>query len=244
MTTLTNEAGKEIVVLTDAEIELIRIKREEEALAKAKREAEEQVRIDKTIVAKELEITSEIGKGEAQVEAAQVFFIEFPADQWDVVIKEHDDVKKASTYVSGGEDIIHWSKNFKRRSATIVSKDKVFTVYIAQHLVYSSTWSSRATNKGWTMLLNGKGVEYAYERKHLKRVSTLLDKVKSVRAAEEYKIKSMNKAKNRDEVCLELLNAQFPNASIVKDSDSNYSYRNGAEFRNWVVYVFGSIYAL
>lgn len=157
--------------LTQAEIELIAMKREQEALAIKEAELQKQIQLQKEIE-KANSYIAKLQKEDAEcLAAAKKYLADFGPD-WTLNVKTSNHTYSKIDYT--------------RSEVTIENGD--YKVYVSMHTVYKS-WSS--SNKGYKMQLSGPGVDYKYQSKYLTKVSTVEAKVKDC-------IESLNSSKNAE----------------------------------------------
>ena len=215
----------ETMELTQAEKEMIAIKREQEALIKKERELQKQVSNAKCIADKKEYMVIETGFDNAQIQAAMDFEdtlsgiqsgFECKIDTWEetVTVKDYNDAK---------EYVPVWSDKFTRRRATIVYG--AHTIKVAKHITYSSKWSSRGTDNGFKMYLSGPKVEYAYVSKALSSCATVIRKINE--CIEQ--IQSQNRLKQTQlsavQTTVEKMCAMYPDAMVTSEKSGERSWK-------------------
>ena len=213
--------------LTQAEIELISLKREQEVLAAKEAELRIQTRIQKEIESAEKYIKDAERFDSLELNAAKNFFKSFSKD-WSLVIDEKDETKQVINYDTVGRRTseVIWSKTFKRKAAKIVKGD--YIVRVKEHVVFTR-WSH--SSKGYKMQLSGPDVDYAYSSKYLAKASTIEGKVKECIEAIEYR----NNATNKLEIAIAKVKgeyqAKYPKCKITEEThyfvDNKGRYRDG-----------------
>jgi hypothetical protein len=207
----------ETMELTQAEKEMIAIKREQEALVKKEQELQNQVRIAKYIADKKEYMAIETSFDNAQLQAAMDFEdklseiqsgFQCKIDTWEetVTVKEYNDAR---------EYVPVWSDKFTRRRATIVNG--AYTIKVAKHITYSSKWSSRGTDNGFKMYLSGPKVDYAYESKALSSCATVIRKINE--CIEQIQSENLLKQTQLSAVqtTVEKMCAMYPDAMVTSE---------------------------
>lgn len=213
---------KNTVELTPAELEMIKVKREQEALAKKEAEAKQAIQLEKDIKAKEEYIAKTIAKDSAQVAAANNFQKEL-GGMYVVEIKQwNEEVKVMGDYINKEEGFDRhtlWSKTFTRQSASI--KRGSYYISVAEHITYSSS-GSRGTSKGYKMQLSGPGIE-SYNRSYT-RASKVNEIIKAAIDAADAHKKAEEAKKNALQATVDRFKAEYPDSEITTDRGYERSY--------------------
>ena len=110
------------VELTPAELEMIKVKREQEALAKKEAEAKQAIQLEKDIKEREAQIAAIQKKDLEQIAAAKAYQAEL-GGMYTVKIETWEETKQVmGDYINrenGFDRHILWSKTYDRQSAKI-----------------------------------------------------------------------------------------------------------------------------
>jgi len=222
----------ETMELTQAEKEMIAIKREQETLKQKEQELQKQVRIAKYIADKKEYMAIETSFDNAQLQAAMDFEdklseiqsgFQCKIDTWEetVTVKEYNDAR---------EYVPVWSDKFTRRRATIVNG--AYTIKVAKHITYSSKWSTRGTDNGYKMYLSGPEVDYAYESKALSSCSTVVRKIKECSDGIANKKLQELKQKSAALSAFDKMHALYGDTAVITLETSGELGYN----KNWITY--------
>lgn len=220
--------------LTPAELEMINLKREQEALAKKEADAKKALQLEKDIRDKQAYIAKVKVNDQAQVDAVKDYLAGFKDAQYTLNVKTWDE-----TVVIKGEYIdpehkdnnyerhIEWQDTFERQSAKIVYKG--YSIRVEEQIVYSSKWSSRGTSNGFKMYVSGPGIEWKEERRALVRVSKAKEKIETaiemIQAEEDYK----NKQKGALQLTVDKFQSEYPDAEVSTDKGWERGYGRNAD---------------
>ena len=218
------------VELTPAELEMIKVKREQEALAKKEAEAKKAIQLEKDIKDKEAYITKQIAVDNAQVQATQNFCTELGGVYKVEVAVHNEEVKIGGNYINpadpqacGYEREILWSKTFVRQRAQIIRPNSTYRIQVQEHITYASKWSSRGTSQGYKMYVYGPGLEsnnraYTRTSKVNEIIKDAIDAADAAKKAEEAK-------KNAVATTVDRFKAEYPDADVTTDKgwDRGYS---------------------
>ena len=207
----------EVLELTPAELEIIRIKREKEALIQAEKQANIQAKLERDIVTCKAEVAKIIKAQDEQIAAATEYHKQL-GKGWQLNIGENENEKTVLDYYSGNKDenghykVIH-RETFTRKEACIVNGK--FTVKVKVQVVYGSQWDVRGTSNGWKMYLSGPGLDYKYERKALTKADTINKKIKEVCDAHEAKLNSAKRQINAVADTVAKMQELYPDAEVI-----------------------------
>lgn len=219
------------VTLTPAELELIKLKREQEALAEKEAALQKAADNEKRVTTEISRMHKDIDKSQAQVKAAWTFARDFGPD-WTVKVETHSRRYAVQDYLGYSKYDVHWETNQPLETATIVNGD--WHVRVDEHHTSGDSWGRGSKNLGWKMYLSGPGIDYAYARKALSRASTIEEKVKDIkesrRLAEETKRKTATALEN----IVATMAERYPDASIVTGKSGEYG--NSWKRTNWFEY--------
>lgn len=171
--------------------------------------------------AKKVELKSkEVIKAAAQREAARNFFKGFDQSKFELVER----VDLASLVVKLNGDTVYHDSKYELKKLFIqctVPGFKHKVVSVREHVVYSGSWSSYGSNKGFKMFYD---TSRAY--KNAKKLSTLiLNDIEKQIEAREAEVRKANSFEN----ALQMLTEKFPNSEVKKDFISQaygYNRRN------------------
>ena len=172
------------ITLTQSEIEMIQLKREQEALkgreAKLKKSAEN----EKQILAQKAQMKKNLDYSRAQIAATKAFLDEFMGG-WTMYIDSENVKYEVRNYLGDNKWESVWEEYQPQETARIVNGQ--YTITVKEHVTSGDSWGRGQKNRGFKMFLSGPGVEWAYERKALGRVSTLIKKYDEVTEAIRYR---------------------------------------------------------
>jgi len=209
-----------VMELSPAELEMISLKREQEALAQKEKAAKEALQLEKDIADKKAYIAKVTKEDVAQVRAVRDFNVEFD-NQYSVAVKTWDEtVNIFGSYIDMDNSMdrhILWSELFQRQSATIVHKGG-YRIQVSEQIVYTSRYSSRGTSKGFKMYIDGPGIDYLKSSKAYARVSTVMEKIKEAQDKVQAEIDLKNKQKSSLQTTVDKFKAEYPDADVTTDS--------------------------
>lgn len=214
--------------LTPAELEMIRVKREQFELAKKEEEAKQAIQLEKDIKAKEEYITKTIAKDAEQIAAAKAYQADL-GGMYAVDIKEwEEEVKVMGEYINREEGFdrhILWSKTFTRQTAWIVRGS--YKIKVEEQITYSSKWSSRGTSQGYKMYISGPGIEWKQERRAYARVAKVNEVIKTAMDQIDFERKAAEAKKNALQTTVDRFKAEYPDAEVTTDKgwESGYGSR-------------------
>ena len=208
--------------LTPAELEMVALKREQEALAKKEADLKKQAQMEKEVAERKQYMAKTIATCNRQVQAVKDFAADLGKGYEVVVTVHEDECKVTGDYLNmekpsecGYEREILWSEKFNKESARI--KYGNYTICVEEQIVYGSHWSSRGTSKGYKMYVSGPGIDWKEERRALGRVSTVKEKIKTamdkIQAEENHK----NAQKNALEKTVDRFKSEYPDAEVTTD---------------------------
>ena len=218
--------------LTPAELEMVALIREKEALAKKEAEAKKALELEKEIKAKQDYIAANKKKDQEQVDAARKYLLDFDTTQYSLDIKTWNETAQVTgDYIdkeNGFDRHILWSEVYERQGAVISHKDGQ-KVKVEEQIVYSSKWSSRGESKGYKMYISGPGIEYKQEGQALSRVKSVMEKIKAANESIAYTKKKEENKRNALQVTVDRFKAEYPDAEVTTD----YNYDKGYDSRHY-----------
>lgn len=228
-----------VMELSPAELEMINLKREQAALAEKEAKAKKALQLEKEIADHRAFITKLTIKDAAQVKACQDFNVEFD-NQYSVVINTWEEAKEIKgDYIDPehkDDNYIRetlWKETFERKSATIKHKAG-YTIQVDEQIVYSSSWRSTGTSKGYKMYVSGPGIEYKQERQALSRPSSVMEKVKKAMEKVAEEIAYKNKQKGSLQTTVDKFKAEYPEAEVT--TDRGYERAHGRSYSDGTSY--------
>ena len=223
--------------LTPAELEMVALIREKEALAKKEAEAKKALELEKDIKAKQDSIAANKKKDQEQVAAARKYLLDFDATQYSLDIKTWNETAQVTgDYIdkeNGFDRHILWSEVYERQAAIISHKDGQ-KVKVEEQIVYSSSWRSRGESKGYKMYICGPGIEYKQEGQALSRVKSVMEKIKAANEGIESKRKHEENKKNALQVTVDRFKADYPEAEVT--TDRGYERAHGRSYADGTTY--------
>ena len=225
--------------LTPAELEMVALIREKEALAKKEADAKKALQLEKDIADQKARITKITIKDAAQVKACQDFNVEFD-NQYSVVIKTWEEIAVVKgEYIDpehkdgNYERETFWQGDIARQSATIKHKAG-YTIQVEEQIVYSSSWRSTGTSKGYKMYVSGPGIEYKQERQALSRVTSVMEKVTKAMEKVADEIAYKNRQKGALQTTVDKFKAEYPDAEVI--TDNGYERAHGRSYSGGTTY--------
>ena len=223
--------------LTPAELEMVALIREKEALAKKEAEAKKALELEKDIKAKQDSIAANKKKDSEQIAAARKYLLDFDTTQYSLDIKTWEETAQVTgDYIdkeNGFDRHILWSEVYERQSAIISHKDGQ-KVKVEEQIVYSSSWRSRGESKGYKMYICGPGIEYKQEGQALSRVKSVMEKIKAANEGIESKRKHEENKKNALQVTVDRFKADYPDAEVT--TDRGYERAHGRSYADGTTY--------
>ena len=223
--------------LTPAELEMVALIREKEALAKKEAEAKKALELEKDIKAKQDSIAANKKKDSEQIAAARKYLLDFDTTQYSLDIKTWEETAQVTgDYIdkeNGFDRHILWSEVYERQSAIISHKDGQ-KVKVEEQIVYSSSWRSRGESKGYKMYICGPGIEYKQEGQALSRVKSVMEKIKAANEGIESKRKHEENKKNALQVTVDRFKADYPEAEVT--TDRGYERAHGRSYADGTTY--------
>lgn len=218
--------------LTPAELEMIRLKREQLELAKKEEEAKKAIQLEKDIKAKEEYIKKTIAKDLEQINAANTFATDL-GSAYVVYVQDHnEEVKIMGDYINkenGFDRHVLWSKCFKRKTATI-SRSVVgvgeYRISVAEQITYAK-WSTRGTSQGYKMYVSGPDIDWKQQNRAYARATKVNEVIKEAVAQFEYR-KSVEESKKNAMACtVAKMQKDYPNAKVDIGYDYERTYKGG-----------------
>ena len=211
------------VELTPAELEMIKVKREQEALAKKEAEAKQAIQLEKDIKEKEAYIVKVQRQDAEQVAATKKFANELGSMYKLEISEAENTVQVMGDYIdreNGFDRHILWSKTFTRQSARITRSQWWITV--SEHITYASKWSRTGTSNGYKMELHGPEMgsnnrQYTRTSKVNELINDAIDTIESRKKAEEAK-------KNAVQTTVDRFKTEYPDAEVTTDRGWEKSY--------------------
>ena len=223
--------------LTPAELEMVALIREKEALAKKEAEAKKALELEKDIKAKQDSIAANKKKDSEQIAAARKYLLDFDTTQYSLDIKTWEETAQVTgDYIdkeNGFDRHILWSEVYERQSAIISHKDGQ-KVKVEEQIVYSSSWRSRGESKGYKMYICGPGIDYKQEGQALSRVKSVMEKIKAANEGIESKRKHEENKKNALQVTVDRFKADYPEAEVT--TDRGYERAHGRSYADGTTY--------
>ena len=223
--------------LTPAELEMVALIREKEALAKKEAEAKKALELEKDIKAKQDSIAANKKKDSEQIAAARKYLLDFDTTQYSLDIKTWEETAQVTgDYIdkeNGFDRHILWSEVYERQGAVISHKDGQ-KVKVEEQIVYSSSWRSRGESKGYKMYICGPGIDYKQEGQALSRVKSVMEKIKAANEGIESKRKHEENKKNALQVTVDRFKADYPDAEVT--TDRGYERAHGRTYSGGTTY--------
>jgi hypothetical protein len=223
--------------LTPAELEMVALIREKEALAKKEAEAKKALELEKEIKAKQDMIAANKKKDQEQIAAARKYLLDFDTTQYSLDIKTWNETAQVNgDYINkenGFDRHILWSEVYERQSAIISHKDGQ-KVKVDEQIVYSLSWRSRGESKGYKMYICGPGIDYKQEGQALSRVKSVMEKIKTANDKIDNARKLEVNKKNALQTTMDRFKAEYPDAEVT--TDRGYERGYGKRYSDGVTY--------
>ena len=231
MKTTENNPSTEAITLTPAEIEMIRIKREQEELKAKEAETKKQLEREKSI--KEIGIRREsfISNVKTQQNATEQFLAELNIN---AVSHKYELTKTERT-----EQFILWNYKIeaedKYEKETYYNEPLTYEIYglnvvdrnikIEVKEYFKSTGYSSYSRK---QVSQGFRMYFIYENKAIKVVKTIIEKVNDKISSEDRKKVQIQETSTAKELALAELKKRYPEAELTADSKyTSYGHKNG-----------------
>jgi hypothetical protein len=199
------------IELTQAELDLIQAKRDEQAAE----EQRKQERINADIVKAKANIARRQEEDKKQNAAARAFQKEL-GKGWEERTREEERTER----VYWGMEVV-WSDTYT--DCRVYLENGKYKVHVNKHTVYSNSWS-RGTDRGYKMYVSGPEIEYGYSQKALSKAATVNKKVEecieTINAREEAKKKKASAV----ETAVHDLQVAYPNAKVLATRDWTRGY--------------------
>jgi nitrogen regulatory protein PII len=203
------------IELSQAELDLIQAKRDQEAAEEQQR----QIKIQADIVKAKANIARRQEEDRQQNAAARAFQKEL-GEGWEERTREEERTERVYHHLE-----VVWSETYT--DCRVYFEKEKYRVFINKHTTYGSAWG-RGTDKGYKMFVSGPEIEYGYSQKALSKAATVNKKVQdcidTINAREEMKKKKASAV----ETVVADLKEKFPTATIIaiKDWTRGYSSKN------------------
>jgi len=208
------------ITLTQSEIEMIQLKREQEALKEREAKLKKSAENEKQILAQKAQMKKNLDYSRAQIAATKAFLDEFGPD-WKLQIDTQNVKYAVRNYLGDDkwEDV--WEEYQIQETARIVNGK--YTVTVKEHVTSGNSWGYGQKNRGFKMFLSGPGVEWAYEKKALGRVSTLIKKYDEVTEAIRYREEQVQKQASAKDKTIAKMKELYPDATVEGGRGGEYA---------------------
>lgn len=221
---------------TEAELRMIQLQREKEAIEKKEAEAKKAIKIEKDITAAENDIVKLIDGDSEQIKTATVYHTTLSkiSDNYkidfilkDLVINVYGDYINPDNPKEHNYDrVVCWSKTIKRRSAVINYFNSInntnYAVSIREHMSYSGY---RTTNQGYKMYISGPGIEYNTSNRAYKTPSKVHEIITETIESINRKTRMEEKKKSVLVDTVTKMKELYPNAKITEGYDYERVHR-------------------
>lgn len=226
-----------VETLSPAELEMIKVKREQEALAKKEADAKKAIQLEKDIKEREAQIAAIQKKDQEQVEAAKAYQAEL-GGMYTVRIETWEETKQVmGDYINrenGFDRHILWSKTYERQSAKI-ERNSNYYIKVTEQIVYSSRWSTKGTSKGYKMEVFGPGL--GDNNRMYSRASKVNEVIKEAMDLIDARKKAEAAKKNAVAVAMQRVNEEYPDATVTSECKWERGYKPGTGFEYDVITV-------
>lgn len=210
----------ETLELTQAEKEMIALKREQEALKAREKMLQEQAQLEKDIAVQKNKILADGKEDAAQIAAATEFASKLPG------FTMHLSTREATVKVTkweDGDNVTLWSEKYERTHAHFTDGDG-YTIRVVEHITWGNGWRARSTNHGYKMYISGPGLDYKIERRAYKNPKTALAAIDDAKKQIAYEKAAKAKQANALTTTVEKLQAKYPDATVTTGYDYERSY--------------------
>jgi hypothetical protein len=215
------------ITLTQNEIEMIQLKREQEALKEREALLVKAAKNEREIQGVKAQMKKNLDYSRAQVAATKAFLDEMMGG-WKLQIDTQNVKYQVRDYLGGGEWESIWEEYQAQETARIVNGQ--YTIKVDEHVTSGNSWGHGQKNLGFKMYLSGPGIEWAYERKALGRVSTLIKKYDAALAQIRYEADMKAKKASAVETTVAKMKELYPDAEVVAGTSGKYTDYGR---RNW-----------
>jgi len=220
------------LTLTTAELALIENARKQEILNQEAKALQNAAKLEKDIIEAEAAIKKELAENNDQVEAATEFLKQleklnpkYKLIQEDAIITRQ--IKGEYLPDTKYEREILKEIKYNSTLAHITLEGTPFKIEVKKHFVYGNSWSSRATDKGYKMLLIGGGF---YNERLLSNPKTLNKKIEDKQEEDRSRAEAKIKKASAVEFVFDNLSIQYPDAIIIKGTEwirNNWNKQGG-----------------
>jgi hypothetical protein len=217
--------------LTPSEIEMIQLKREQEALKEREALLKKAAENEKQILVQKSQMKKNLEYSRAQVAATKAFLDEFGPD-WKLQIDTQNVKYEVRNYLGDGEWESVWEEYQIQETARIVNGK--YTVTVKEQVTSGNKWGYGQKNQGFKMYLSGPGIEWAYERKALGRVSTLIKKYDEMTEAIRYRAEQVQKQASAKDKTIAKMKELYPDATV--EGGKGGEYANPYKRTDWIEY--------
>lgn len=211
--------------LTQAEKEMIALKREQEALAIREAELNRQAELEKKISDARITVKKQMASDQEQIAAAREYAKKMPGANLKITIWQA--VEKVHQYNEQNEWIVVHEEPITREEAAIHFDE--YKIRVAKHFVYSGKWGRHSTDKGYKMFVSGPGIKYQEEGRALSNPATAIKKIQEAIDTRNSLKLAAERQKSALETTIEKMKRLYPNAMVTSDRGSEKNYRGHYE---------------
>ena len=216
------------IELTPAEIEMIKVKRDQEELAKKEADLKKRAQYEKEIEGRKSYISKQTQVDNAQIEAARKYANEL-GSMYTVEIRSWDEkltvtgdrINQDNPKESNYDRHIIWERSYKRQEATIIRPNgpkDVFKIAVTEHIVGDGWRYSKS--KGYKMCIcSGPEIDYKQSSRMYTRASKVNDIIKEALNTVTFKANLEIAKKTALQTTVDKMKDQYPDATIVTGYD-------------------------
>jgi hypothetical protein len=219
------------ITLTQSEIEMIQVKREQEALKEREALLKKAAENEKQILVQKSQMRKNLEHSRAQVAATKDYLDEFMGG-WKLQVDTQNVKYEVRNYLGDNKWESVWEEYQLQEVARIVNGQ--YTIRVAEHVTSGDKWGYGQKNRGFKMFLSGPGVDWAYEKKALGRVSTLIKKYDEVTEAIRYRAEQVQKQASAKDKTIAKMKELYPDATV--EGGKGGEYANSWNRTGWVDY--------
>jgi hypothetical protein len=219
------------ITLTQTEIEMIQLKREQEALKDRETLLKKAAENEKQIQAQKSQMKKNLDYSRAQVAATKDYLEEFMGG-WKLQIDTQNVKYEVRNYLGNNKWESVWEEYQLQEVARIVNGR--YTVTVKEHITSGDRWGYGQKNLGFKMFLSGPSIEWGYEKKALARVSTLIKKYDEVTEAILYRAEQVQKQASAKDRTIAKMKELYPDATV--EGGEGGEYANPYKRNGWIQY--------
>ena len=230
---MTTEAKNPEIQLTEAEIAMIQLKREQEELNKKKEENSRLIKEGEEITKKKEQIKADTKRDAQLVAEIERLFNELPKGEYELVdiskLYEYSCYNYHSSRSFGEREEVFFKEQVKREARKIVHTESKSEITV--HVHHVSISSFRSVEKGFRFKLDLPGV-YDGKNKNLSSAATIDRKIKEYVVEHKRKTEAAKAKLEGIEWLINQINEMYPQAVVTQEQESGYRVEYGPD-KGW-----------